>query len=186
MPQLADGARIVITSSGTHDPHEKTGVPEPRHANISLLAHPDHDPRADRTAAVGGMRAYSSSKLCNLMTALHLARSDEALSRGWSVLAYDPGLTPGTGLVRNQSWIVRFLIWPILPLIIPFSKGMNTRADAGRGLAELATTAEAPDGRVYAALRKGRLTWPDPSDIARDEQAARALWDDSARLVGLA
>ena len=185
MPRLAPGARIAITSSGTHDPREKTGVPTPRHATAELLAYPDRDPEADRMAAIGGMRAYSSSKLCNVMTARHLAASAEALSGRWSVLAYDPGLTPGTGLVRNQPWLVRTLVWPLLPLFIPLSKGMNTLADAGRGLADLATIAQAPSGRVYASLRKGKLTWPDPSDIARDDVATRSLWEDSARMVGL-
>lgn len=186
MPQLRDGARIVITSSGTHDPREKTGVPAPRHAMADLLAYPETDPDADASATVGGMRAYSASKLCNLMTALHLAQTEEARARGWSVFAYDPGLTPGTGLVRSQSWLVRSLIWPVLPLLVPLSKGMNTQADAGRGLAELASMTQAPDDRVYAALRRGKLTWPDPSALAQSQSLQRALWADSARLVGIA
>ncbi|MFN3591563.1 MAG: SDR family NAD(P)-dependent oxidoreductase, partial [Thermaurantiacus sp.] len=171
MGTLAPGARIVITTSGTHDPREKTGVPAPRHADADLLAHPDRDPRADRAAAIGGLRAYSSSKLCNLITALHLAASDDACSGNWSVFAYDPGLTPGTGLVRSQPWVIRALVWPLLPLMTPMAKGMSTLADAGRGLAELVATAEAPDHRVYAALRNGRLSWPDPSTLARDAAA---------------
>ena len=185
MPRLADGARIVLTSSGTHDPREKTGVPAPRHAHAEWLAHPDRDPQADRLGAVAGMRAYSSSKLCNLLTARHLAQSDVGRAGGWHVFAYDPGLTPGTGLIRSQPFIVRKLIWPLLPLIVPFAKGMNTLPNAGRGLAELALSATAPSGRVYAALRKGRLTWPDPSDIASDDTVMHALWHDSATLVGL-
>lgn len=185
MPRLAPGARVVITSSGTHDPAEKTGVPAPRHADAARLAHPDRDPDGDGDGVIGGMRAYSASKLCNLLTARRLAASEEARSGRWSVFAYDPGLTPGTGLVRGQPWIVRALVWPLLPLAVPFSKGMNTLANAGRGLAELATAAQAPEGRVYAALRKGRLTWPDPSEIARDDDTARRLWEDSAALVGI-
>ncbi|KWV95953.1 SDR family NAD(P)-dependent oxidoreductase [Erythrobacter sp. AP23] len=185
MPRLGSGAHIVITSSGTHDPREKTGVPPPRHADAELLAHPDRDPEGDRVAAVGGMRAYSASKLCNLMTARYLAATNEARAGNWSVFAYDPGLTPGTGLVRSQPWIVRTLVWPLLPLFVPFAKSMNTLAHAGRGLSELATAARAPDDRVYCALRKGRLTWPDPSELASDEAATRALWEDSAQLVGL-
>ncbi len=183
MPRLADGARVVLTSSGTHDPREKTGVPPPRHADARRLAHPDRYPDADRIPAIGGMRAYSSSKLCNLMTARYLAQSDAARAGGWSVFAYDPGLTPGTGLVRNQPWIVRSLVWPLLPLFVASSKGMNTLAAAGWGLAELSTTA--PAGGIYAALRKGKLTWPEPSDIARDDGAVEALWRDSATLVGV-
>ncbi|MBX7481614.1 SDR family NAD(P)-dependent oxidoreductase [Qipengyuania qiaonensis] len=185
MPRLAEGARIVITTSGTHDPAEKTGVPPPRHADAELLAHPENEPDADRSATVAGMRAYSASKLCNLMTALYLARSQEARAGGWSVFAYDPGLTPGTGLVRDQHWAVRKLVWPLLPIMIRFSNDMNTLEDAGRGLAELATSAQAPTGRTYAALRKGCLNWPDPSALALDEAAQNKLWVDSARLVGI-
>lgn len=185
MPRLADGARIAITSSGTHDPLERTGVPAPRHALAEWLAHPDRDPTVDRSAIVAGMRAYASSKLCNLMTARFLASTAEARQGRWTVLAYDPGFTPGTGLARAQPWVVRRLVWPLLPLFVPLAKGMNTLIDAGRGLADVATTAEPPTNFAYAALRKGRLAWPQPSELARDDAAAAALWHDSARLVGL-
>lgn len=184
MPRLAPGARIVITTSGTHDPLQKTGVPPPRHARADWLAHPDRDPDADRHPTTAGMRAYSASKLCNLLTARHVAQSDEARAGGWQVFAYDPGLTPGTGLVRHQAWAVRALIWPLLPLALPFSKGMNSLSAAGRGLADLATTTTAPERRCYASLRKGRLTWPDPSDLARNDTVMHTLWHDSASLVG--
>jgi hypothetical protein len=149
------------------------------------MAYPDRDPEADSLAAVAGMRSYSSSKLCNLMTALYLAGSDEARTGHWLAFAYDPGLTPGTGLVRDQSWMVRTLVWPLLPLLVPWSKGMNTLADAGRGLAELVAVTQRPNCGVYAALRKGRLTWPEPSLLARDETARRSVWEDSARMTGL-
>lgn len=183
--RLAPGARVVITSSGTHDPAEKTGVPAPRHADADLLAHPDRDPARDRVAVVAGMRAYAASKLCNLMTARALAATDDAQTQGWRVFAYDPGLTPRTGLVRAQPWAVRALLWPLLPLVRPFAKSMNSLADAGRGLFELASTADAPPGRVYASLRKGQLTWPEPSELARNDDVTARLWARSAELVGL-
>jgi len=183
MPRLAAGARIVITSSGTHDPDEKTGVPPPHHAKVDWLAHPDQDPKRDPSPMVAGMRAYSTSKLANLMTAQCLAQSKQAREGAWQVFAYDPGLTPGTGLARNQPWLIRTLVWPLLPLMVPFAKGMNRLNHAGRGLYDLATTARAPKGQVYAALRRGRLTWPEPSKLARDERVAAQLWQDSERLV---
>jgi NAD(P)-dependent dehydrogenase (short-subunit alcohol dehydrogenase family) len=181
-PYLADGARVVITSSGTHDPEERTGVPPPRHANARWLADPGTDPGLDRNPITAGMRAYSASKLCNLMTAMVAARR---ATRGISVVAYDPGLTPQTGLARDQMWVVRTLVWPLLPLLVPFSRSMNTLAAAGRGLADLANREQPPSGLVYASLRKARLTWPAPSLLAQDAEAANKLWQDSLAMCGL-
>jgi NAD(P)-dependent dehydrogenase (short-subunit alcohol dehydrogenase family) len=181
-PRLTPGARVVITSSGTHDPAENTGMPPPRHADAVLLADPARDPGAG--GRFPGLHAYTASKLANLMTALHFAGSAAAREKRLIVTAYDPGLTPGTGLVRDQMWPVRALVWPLLPLLVPFRPHMNSLAAAGHGLAELAASAVPPPGRVYAALRKGRLTWPDPSELARDTAAAAKLWEDSIALTG--
>jgi NAD(P)-dependent dehydrogenase (short-subunit alcohol dehydrogenase family) len=184
-PHLAAGARVVITSSGTHDPEERTGVPPPRHANALWLADPTQDPGLDANPITAGMRAYSASKLANLMTARVAAQRAAADPRGISVMAYDPGLTPGTGLVRQQMWVVRVAVWPLLPLLLPFGKTMNSLANAGRGLADLAATLRPPPGRVYASLRKGRMGWPEPSTLARDDAACATMWADSLALVGL-
>lgn len=181
-PHLADGARVVITSSGTHDPAERTGVPPPRHANARWLADPTSDPGLDQNAITAGMRAYSASKLCNLMTAIV---AGGRATRGISVVAYDPGLTPQTGLAREQMWVVRALVWPLLPLLVPFSRTMNSLSAAGRGLADLATAERPPAGLVYASLRKARLTWPAPSTLAQDHEAATAMWQDSLAMCGL-
>lgn len=184
-PRLASGARVVITTSGTHDPEERTGVPPPRHANAAWLADPAADPQCDANQITAGMRAYSASKLCNLMTASVAADRAAADPRGISVTAYDPGLTPGTGLARQQMWVVRTFLWPLLPLLLPFGKTMNSLADAGRTLAELSIKLRPPSGRVYASLRKGKLGWPNPSNLARDDAACAALWHDSLALCGL-
>jgi NAD(P)-dependent dehydrogenase (short-subunit alcohol dehydrogenase family) len=181
-PRLAPAARVVLTSSGTHDPAERTGVPPPRHADARRLAHPETDPGRDASPLTAGMRAYSSSKLANLMTARALAARRPDLT----VIAYDPGLTPGTGLVRHQHWAVRALVWPLLPLIQPFRPGMNSMADAGRALAALAISEQPPQGAIYASLRKGCIGWPPPSVLSRDEEATAQLWADSAELTGLA
>jgi NAD(P)-dependent dehydrogenase (short-subunit alcohol dehydrogenase family) len=182
-PLLKAGARVVITASGTHDPAEKTGLPPPRHADARLLADPAQDP--DRGGRFPGLHAYTASKLANVMTALHFASSREARDKRLIVTAYDPGLTPGTGLARDQMWVVRVLVWPLLPLLMPFRRGMNSLEAAGRGLATLATREVPPPGRVYASLRNGRTIWPDPSKLARDEAVAAKLWADSAVLTGL-
>ena len=184
LPHMTVGGRIVITSSDTHDPAEKTGVPPPRHADAGWLADPAAAPQQD-APTIAGMRAYSTSKLCNMMTVRSLAAHPDIAARRLTVLAYNPGLTPGTELVRDQPWAVRTLVWPLLPLLRPFVGFMNSLAAAGGALAALATETSPPPGRLYASLRKGVLTWPDPSELARDEAATAKLWQDSAALVGL-
>ena len=42
-----------------------------------------------------------------------------------------------------------------------------------------------PSGRVYASLVKGKLTWPDPSNLAQSDTAMKELWEESAQMVGL-
>ena len=44
-PELAQGAVVVLTTSGTHDPEEKTLVPPPRHADACLFGVPRNTPR---------------------------------------------------------------------------------------------------------------------------------------------
>ncbi len=185
LPRIADGGRLVITTSDTHDPAEKTPVPPPRHGDAMKLAYPETDlPR--ETGPTAGMRAYSSSKLANMLTVRALAALPEVAARRLTVVAYNPGLTAGTGLVRHQPWAVRALIWPLLPLLRPFVGFMNSLDAAGDALAGLATTVMPPPGRLYASLRKGRLTWPDPSELALDDKVVAKMWDDSAVLTGLA
>jgi NAD(P)-dependent dehydrogenase (short-subunit alcohol dehydrogenase family) len=186
LPRLADGAVVMLTTSSTHDPAEKTIVAPPLHADAQLLAHPARDPNRRRWPFVAGQRAYSSSKLCNVLTARKLAAQPDTAARRLTVIAYDPGHTPGTDLIRNENFAIKF-VWkalaPALPLIL---RGSNTPEAAGECLAKLALCQiRPPSGRIYAALRGGVITWPDPSELARRDDIRDALWRDSSELVGL-
>jgi NAD(P)-dependent dehydrogenase (short-subunit alcohol dehydrogenase family) len=123
LPKLAQDATVLITTSDTHDP--KTNPLGPKDLNIERLAHP----REGNRGFLAGFRAYSSSKLCNLLTARALAASKEAQARHISVVAYNPGFTPGTSLWRVWPWWARLLMnigkW-VRPMV-----GINTRP--GRG-----------------------------------------------------
>lgn len=190
MPALADDARVVLTTSGTHDPSTGASLATPRHADADLLAHPDRDPERPTSARKAGEHAYTASKLCNILTVRSLRAHTDDHPRRVTAIAYDPGQVFGTGLARDLSVPLR-VAWSALgtPLGAPlrvFNRNLNTRTAAGRTLADLADgTIAAPDGRTYAALRRHRLTWPDPSPLARSDDLAQALWTDSARLVGL-
>jgi NAD(P)-dependent dehydrogenase (short-subunit alcohol dehydrogenase family) len=187
LPRLGDHARIVLTTSGTHDPAQHAPLPPPHHANARLLAHPELDPDRDRRPAAAAGRAYTASKLCVVLTARALAAQPEARARRFTVVAYDPGRTPGTGLLRDHGPVVHAL-WQVLgsPLLRPLVPRANSRQAAGGVLAELALgRVRPPAGRAYAALRRGELTWPDPSELARRDDLMHALWRDSAALVGI-
>jgi hypothetical protein len=68
----------------------------------------------------------------------------------------------------------------------PLVPRFNSVEAAGGALADLALgKTRPPAGHIYAALRRGRITWPEPSDLARRDDVMEALWRDSAALVGL-
>jgi NAD(P)-dependent dehydrogenase (short-subunit alcohol dehydrogenase family) len=182
--QLSRGACVILTTSGAHDPAERAGLPSPRHADADLLAHPERDPYQESTPAVAGRRAYTASKLCNVLTARMLVGVPEARDRQIAGIAYCPGQTPGTRLVRGMPLSLRvgwaLLGGPLSRLLPQF----NSRDAAGRALADLALGAiRPPAGKYYAALRRGVLSWREPSQLARNDDVMRALWRDSAELI---
>jgi NAD(P)-dependent dehydrogenase (short-subunit alcohol dehydrogenase family) len=190
LPALADKATVVLTTSGTHDPATKASLAPPRHADAALLAHPDRDPEHETRPRKAGEQAYTASKLCAVLTARSLSRHPAAQARRLAVVAYCPGQVFGTGLAKDLSLPLR-TAWSLLgtPVGRPLrrlNRNLNSRTAAGDTLADLALgRVTPPNGQTYAALRRAQLTWPDPSDLARRDELAQALWKDSARLVGL-
>ncbi len=174
LPKLAPDATVVITASDTHDP-KANSLAAPRELDIAALAHP---PVAGKFLA--GFRAYSASKLCNILTARALAAAEPKLR----VIAYNPGFTPGTALQRDWPWWAR-LSGFFAALVRPIAR-LATVEQAGDALADLALgRATPPAGQLYASMDKRRLTWPDPAELARRDDLAQQLWDESARMVGL-
>ncbi|WP_204038492.1 SDR family NAD(P)-dependent oxidoreductase [Micromonospora qiuiae] len=186
LPHIARNGLVTLTTSATHDPAAKTILPPPRHADARLLAYPDQDPERDEQAKTAGGRAYTSSKLCAVLTARALAVQPEARDAALRVVAYDPGPTPGTGLLRSAPAPVRGM-WRILGtglgVLVP---RFNSVEAAGGALADIVTgRVVPPPGEYHVRLVKGELTWLPPSDLARRDDVMEALWRDSAELLGL-
>lgn len=180
-PALAPRARVIITGSGTHDPAEGTPVTPPVHANAEWLAYPERDPTAESRMRSACFRAYSSSKLANIMTAREAARRFPDLS----VMSYDPGYVPWTGLGRDNGVVLAALVSFILPKIMKKDRS-STVPRSGKFLADLATDPRAAQCHGdYWSVRGRELCNIAPSELARDDAACAQLWDDSARLVGL-
>lgn len=181
-PQIARPGRVILTGSGTHDPAERTPVTPPVHANAEWLAHPEEDPTAEKNARKAAFRAYSSSKLANIMTAREAARRHPDLA----MMSYDPGYVPWTGLGRANGRILAAIASVVIPLLIAKDRS-STIPRSGDFLAELATNdAYAGCRGDYFSVRGPELRKVPPSEIARDNQACAALWNDSARLLGMA
>lgn len=161
-------------------------VPPPRHASAELLAHPDMDPAVDAKTREAAGRAYSSSKLCNILTVRALRELPEVRAKNLRVLAYDPGPTPGTGLLRNAPAFGRVMWRTLGAFLRRLVRRFNSKEAAGGHLAAIALgKVHPPDGRYYAAVRRDELTWLQPSELARNDEARDAMWRDSAAMVGL-
>ncbi|OBY25196.1 dehydrogenase [Leisingera sp. JC1] len=183
LPKLSKGGRLVITSSNMHEPPLKRLAP--KGLEIEAWAHPF--PGGSGT----GTRSYCASKLCNLMTAQSLARTELVRERGIEVIAFNPGLTGGASggdASALQKAVVSVLIrtvFPLIALINPTFK-MNAPEHSGRMLADVATgTIPMPEGRVYVSLVGGKPTFPAPSALAQDVEAQDRLWRESARMTSL-
>ncbi len=185
LPRMAPNGRIILTASGTHDPAEQTGMPPPHHADARRLAHPETDPERDAKPGIAGRRAYSTSKLCNVMTARQLAHRLAADRPDVMVAAFDPGFTPGTGLARDYPFPLSLVFRFILPLVVR-GKRVSTPMNSGRLLAELATHPRWAGARGdYIAVRGKGLETVPASVLARDDAACAALWADSEALADL-
>jgi NAD(P)-dependent dehydrogenase (short-subunit alcohol dehydrogenase family) len=184
MPKLASGAIVLITTSNLHDPATNPMAP-PEHADAGKLARGQTTLKQDPPGFRSAMRAYAASKLCNILTAYALASSPFARQRNLQVIAFTPGLTPGTGLFRNHGLAFRALFSVFMPLMSPLLR-INTPAGGGALLGNLVLgNLVPPVGRIYASQIKRRLTWPDPSELVRDNAVSEKLWRDSASMVGL-
>jgi len=180
-PCMADDGRLVMTTSDTHDP--AMGVGGPKTLDPEALAHPDKHPR---------FSAYPASKLCVLLTARSFAALAEVQAPHITVIAYNPGLTLGTGLQRDAPRALRgFMrimgppIFGLVSLFRPqFYPGNPKRS--GKVLAQLVLgEINLPTGRVYASLVRGKITFPDPSKLAQSDEARDLLWRESAVTVGI-
>jgi NAD(P)-dependent dehydrogenase (short-subunit alcohol dehydrogenase family) len=170
LDELTHPARIVVVSSGTHDPTKHTGMPDPSYTSAADLAHP----RADESG--NGRRRYTTSKLCNLLFTYEL---DRRLGQGLTVNAFDPGLMPGSGLARDYPPLQR-LAWRYLLPPLRVLPGVHSTRTSGRNLAALANDPrfDGVSGEYFDGLRPIRS-----SADSYDRGKALDLWETSERLL---
>ena len=182
LDRLAPQARVVVVSSGTHNPEWKTGMPAPRWRTFEALARPGEPECAEWAKSPGatGRCAYSTSKLCNLFFVYELGRRLRAAGRGdVTANAYDPGLMAGTGLAREYNAVARFAWRFVLPLLTMLP-GASTARRSGAELARLVhDPVYAGRGGLYVQIAREKRS----SKQSYDQALAAELWRTSAALV---
>jgi NAD(P)-dependent dehydrogenase (short-subunit alcohol dehydrogenase family) len=183
-------ARILIVSSGVHDPAMKTGMPHPSIADMDTL----FATGGSRPGGFHGGLAYVNSKLCNLWFCYELARRIEAAglaseARPLSVNAWEPGLVPGSGLARDYPAPLRALWNGLGPglarLATRLTPKINPADKAGSDLAEKVLDPRLE--RVSAKYYPSHSRWQEApsSPASHDAAKARELWQASVRVTGL-
>lgn len=169
-PHLTDTAHVVLTASGVHDPAQKSGLPDAIYETAEELAHPNNN--------YAGRQRYATSKLVNVMWSYLLHRRLKQ-----TVVSFDPGLVPGTGLARETGPILRFLWHRVLPHILPLlrvlvSPNIHTPEESGTALAWLAVGDDIEKGKYY----EGRKVIKS-SDDSYDERKQEDLWEWTVKNV---
>jgi NAD(P)-dependent dehydrogenase (short-subunit alcohol dehydrogenase family) len=181
---MAPNGRIIFTASGTHNADENTGIPSPNHANATFLAFPAKDPSLDKNQMTAGRRAYSTSKLCNIMTGRSLAKALQASRPDIAICSFDPGFTPGTGLARSYPGPVGLIFRYLMPIFVRKGERVSTPKNSGRLLAQLVQRPDYASARgQYFAVRGTSLHDTKPSTLALDDAACDALWTNSQSLL---
>ena len=119
-----------------------------------------------------GVFAYSRSKLCNILFTRELARRWAGM--GVTVNCHHPGFVRSR--FGNRSGLLAPFVFLAKAVAIPPAWGART-------LVHLASSPEVADvtGGYFVRCRLTR-----PSRSAEDDDRARRLWDESARIAGIA
>jgi NAD(P)-dependent dehydrogenase (short-subunit alcohol dehydrogenase family) len=175
--QFRPPARIVLTTSDTHFgdfSHTLGMVPAPRWEDPSRLATPGGAENAQ--TAAGGRTAYSTSKLAVIYLVHALARR---LPPQIDAFSFNPGLVPGTGLVRDAGPLSRFAFRWLMPAltITPYARSLEV---SGADLAAAAIGPAVGESGSYVNGNRVERSSPESYDTDRED----ALWDELMRLGG--
>lgn len=177
LEQLVEPARIVVVSSGTHDPNTPEGfLSKPVYSNGKTLAKPTGK-------EMNGFQRYATSKLCNLYFAYELDRRLKAKGKtGITVNGFDPAAVPGTSLTRHmKSWLL-LKFWENSSFLKVFGFVYSTAEKSGQAMARLAVSPELEgvSGKYYQVLNE-----KPSSKASYNETVAKELWQTSLELTGL-
>lgn len=177
--QMSAGARIVFVSSDLHDPAAtRMGkIMAPKFGEVSDLA------RGIGTAAkLKPMARYATAKMYAMMTAYELDRRLRAENKPITVNSWSPGVVPTTQAGKGMNPVMKRMItsrW----FVNFMGSHLSTEQEAARALGGLLVSSKYSDvsGKYFDGFKES------PSSVeSRDERKASAVWEQSAKLAGLA
>jgi len=146
VPHLKDGANILFVGSATEDPErqpaKRAGFRGGRYISAEASARGEWQPGGARQP---GYDAYATSKQCNIVTALALARENPRLR----INAIEPGVMFNTGLHGHMNIFFHILAYYIVPLLAPFIKVLSTPKRAARVFARILLDTPGKTGVYY-------------------------------------
>jgi NAD(P)-dependent dehydrogenase (short-subunit alcohol dehydrogenase family) len=177
--QMAESARIVFVSSDLHDPAA---------TKMGKLTPPKYGPVEDLARGTGAaaklkpMARYGTAKMFAMMAAYELDRRLQKSGTPITVNSWSPGVVATTQAASDVNLILKTIImsrW----LVNFMGSHLSTEEEAARALGELLVNAKYAGvrGRYFDGFRE------IPSSVeSRDANKARTVWEQSAKLVGLA
>ena len=172
-------SQIMLTTSASHFgdfAHNYGMVPKPRWEPVDRLAARRTGPAAASRAE--GYTAYATSKLAVIYLVHALARR---LPQGVDAYSYNPGLVPGTGIIRQSGAISRSLFHAVLPVLqLSPHIAMSPRSAGTRLAAILSTTNPGPSGSY---IDRGTVKSSAPASY--DEDREESLWRTASTLCRL-
>lgn len=184
LPYVAEGARIIMVSSRTHDYRDVSPFPKPVYQAPAVLASPLPPGGESISSFVG--KAYSNSKLCLTMFAFELERRIKESGRNISVNVFDPGAMV-TNLTSGFNPALKTMmrsVWPVIRLM----PNMSTTKNSAAFMAKLAISeeCEGQSGKYFTMIgsyNKGARK-ADPSPLVLDREKMLELWEGSEKLAG--
>lgn len=201
MPLLkAEGARIVVTASGVHDP-ESPGGAQGETATLGDLSGLERAVKSGTGKfemvdgkAFNADKAYKDSKLCNVLFTRELQRRLDESGKSVKVNCFNPGLIVGTGLFRDQNQVFTKVFDVAATKILKVGENPHWGGGALEYMALDGTVGS--KGGLYYSSAPGSSKYGDAafgkqfavskvSKEAGDDEKAKRLWELSEKLVGI-
>ncbi|KAF1956681.1 hypothetical protein CC80DRAFT_562308 [Byssothecium circinans] len=126
-----------------------------------------------------GMNRYLTSKLANVLWALALSRHLASSSSNRTAVAFDPGLVPGTAMLREAGAVMRFMAGKLGPYLVPVMRMvMNPNVHTvEQSAGNLAWVVESEDVMAKRGVYYEGGKETEVSIVAGNQRKQEELWE---------